>query len=64
MLAEKYSWEAGKIVMFRSLTMQVGSQREHNVEGRKQEAFETLGTTNWPFSAVVHLELEFLQHEA
>ena len=37
---------------------------EQNVEGGKQEACEPLGATNWPFSAVIHLEPEFLQREA
>lgn len=43
---------------------QAGSQREQNIEGRKQEASEALGTTNWPFSAVIHVEPEFSQREA
>jgi len=42
---------------------QAGSQRDQNFEGGKQEASETSGTTNWPFSAVVHLEPEFPQRE-
>ena len=72
LLAEKYSWEAVNCYVQEPLACNsddekcirraVKESKTLKVESKKP--LKTSGATNWPFSAVVHLEPEFLQREA